>query len=102
MPGGNGIDRPQTTNRPSSSEVNMTDSTTHERLCVSTAEKAGPFIMLPEEQVTAVCALLDANQIKYWVDEHAISSDGGPEFTFINLSSRTDPAQVQRILDSVP
>lgn len=79
----------------------MIDVTTHERLYVSTDGGAGPYIMVLEEQLGAVKALLDQNNVSYWVDEEAISIDGKPEVAVINLDHRSDPVTVQRLLDSV-
>ncbi len=61
-----------------------------------------PYIMLPLSQLDTVRALLDANKISYWVDEEALSVDGEPEVIWINLSRKTDPKEVQQLLDSVP
>ncbi len=77
----------------------MIDSSTKKPLCVSTAGDASPYIMLPVEQVDEVRALLDAHDISYWVDEHAISIDGEPEVTVVNLGRDVDPDAVQSILD---
>jgi hypothetical protein len=43
--------------------------------------------------------LLDANNIRYWVDEDAISVDGRPEVTVVNLGHGSDAGSVQKILD---
>jgi hypothetical protein len=80
----------------------MIDTTTRERLTVSDGGQAGPYIILPVELLDKVQALLDANQIRYWVDEDYYSIDGQPEITFVNIDEGTDPAAVQRLLDSVP
>lgn len=80
----------------------MIDTSTRKPLFVSTDGDGGPYIMAPVEQLGEVTAVLDANQVRYWVDEEAISVDGKPEITVINLGSRTDPKKVQRLLDSIP
>lgn len=80
----------------------MIDVTTKKPLPVLTDGNAGPYIMVPVEQIDTVRALLDQNSIRYWVDEEAISLDGNPEITVVNLGQGTDPAAVQGILDSVP
>ena len=80
----------------------MTDRTTRERLSVSAHGNAGPYIMVPVIQLEEVRTILDNNQIRYWVDEEAISLDGKPEITVINLDPPSEPATVQRLLDSVP
>jgi hypothetical protein len=78
----------------------MIDVSTQKPLHVSTDGTAGPYIMVPVQQVDDVRALLDAGAIPYWVDTYAISLDGKPEVTVINLDPGTDSADVQHILDS--
>lgn len=78
----------------------MIDTSTKKRLYVSTDGDAGPYIMVPVQQIDDVRALLDANTIPYWVDENAISLDGKPEITVINLGHGADATTVQNILDN--
>jgi hypothetical protein len=80
----------------------MTDTTTHKPLYVSTDGDAGPYIMAPVAQLDTVRSVLDANKVRYWVDEEAISLDGKPEVAVINLGHQSDPATIQRFLDSIP
>jgi len=80
----------------------MIDTTTRKPLGVSTDGEGGPYIMVPVEQLDKVRALLDASKVAYWVDEEAISLDGKPEITVINLSRQRDETMVQRLLDSIP
>jgi hypothetical protein len=80
----------------------MNDTTTHNRLSVSTDGGAGPYIMVPVTQLERVKALLDANKDSYWVDEEVISVDGKPEVAVINLGRRSDPERIQHLLDSIP
>jgi hypothetical protein len=80
----------------------MIDTTTRQPLCVSIDGEAEPYIMVPVAQLDRVTALLDANRVSYWVDEEAISLDGKPEVTVVNLGRRSDPTTVQRLLDSIP
>ncbi len=79
----------------------MIDTKSQGRLCVSTDGNAGPYIMVPVEQLSEVRSLLDSNQVGYWVDAQAISLDGKPPITVINLGRAGDAASVQRLLDSV-
>ena len=58
--------------------------------------------MVPMAQLERVRALLDANKVRYWVDEEAISLDGKPEIAVINLGRGSNPAKVQSLLDSIP
>ena len=80
----------------------MIDTTSHKQLSVSTDGDAGPYIMAPVTQLERIRTLLDANKVRYWVDEEAISLDGKPEVAVINLGHRSDPERIQRLLDSIP
>ncbi len=78
----------------------MIDRSTKKPLYVSTDGDAAPYIMAPVEQIDNVRVLLDANNISYWVDEDAVSLDGQPYVTVVNLGHGSDAANVQRILDN--
>lgn len=78
----------------------MIDVSTKKPLYVSTDGDAGPYIMVPVQQIDDVRTLLDANNIPYWVDEDAISLDEKPEVTVVNLGHGADAATVQNILDN--
>ena len=80
----------------------MSDTTTRKPLYVSTDGDAGPYIMVPVGQLQTVKVLLEKNRVPHWVDEEALSLDGRPEITVINLGHQSDPAIVQRLLDSMP
>jgi hypothetical protein len=80
----------------------MIDVTTKKPLTVSNEYPPAPYISLPVSQVEEVRRLLDSRNIGYWVDDIAISFDGNPEETVINLNRGTDVAVVQAILDSTP
>jgi hypothetical protein len=77
----------------------MIDVSTKKPLYVSTDGDAGLYITVPVQQIDEVRSLLDANNIPYWVDEDAISLDGKPEVTVVNLGHGSDAARVQKILD---
>lgn len=77
----------------------MIDQCTNKLLHVSTDGDTGPYIMVPVKQIDDVLALLDAHDIRYWVDEDAISLDGKPEVTVVNLGRGSDAKVVQKILD---
>jgi hypothetical protein len=79
----------------------MVDKMVNERLRVLTAEDAGPYLVVPVEQLPQIQTLLDANAVRYWADEFAIALEGGKEVIFLNFSRQTDPAFVQQLLDSV-
>ena len=78
----------------------MIDVSTMKPLYVSTDGDAGPYIMVPVQQIDDVRTLLDANDIRYSVDEDAISLDGQPEVTVVNLGRGSNAAAVQKILDN--
>jgi hypothetical protein len=80
----------------------MIDASTQQPLSVSTDGDARPYIMVPVQQVDEVRALLDANDVPYWVDQYAISLDGKPEVTVINLGHGVDAANIQAMLDNAP
>ena len=75
----------------------MIDASTRRPLRVQTSAGAGPYIMLRLDQLGEVTPLLDNEGIKYWVDDEAISIDGRPAMTVINLSRNTAPEAVQRL-----
>lgn len=77
----------------------MTDTSSGERLIVSTEGDGGPFIDLPLSQVEEVRERLDRASIPYWVDSMAISIDGEPPMTVINFSRYVDAGRIQAALD---
>ena len=80
-------------------ETTMIDQCTNKPLYVSTDGDTGPYIMVPVTQIDVVRALLNADGIRYWVDEDAISFDGKPEVTVVNLGRDSDAQAIQKILD---
>jgi hypothetical protein len=80
----------------------MIDTTTQERLCVSTDGGASPYIVIPVLQLDKALALLDEHKVEYWLDDEVLSVDGKPEVAFVNLGQGSDLGQVQRLLDSTP
>lgn len=79
----------------------MTDTATQKRVNVSPAGTAVPYIMASVDQLPEIRRILDANQVRYWVDEFAISLSGGPSITVINLGRGVDAAAVQKLLDDI-
>ena len=79
----------------------MTDVTTNRPLRVSTDGTAGPYIMVPLDQLDDVRRALDENNIRYWVDEAAISMNSGPFIAVVDLGRGGDARAVQAILDNV-
>ncbi len=79
----------------------MIDVTTKEPLQVSTDGTAGPYISVPLIQLEQIQRLLDSHGIRYYVQENAISLDGGPMIADIDLGRGADADHVQSLLDSV-
>jgi hypothetical protein len=77
----------------------MLDITTQKPLCVSTDGTAGPYIMVPLSQLTDVRDLLDQHDIRYTVEENAISFNGQPYIAVVNLSRGVHADEVQAILN---
>jgi hypothetical protein len=78
----------------------MTDPATRRPIRVSTDGTSGPYITVSVELLEKVRRLLVENGIPQWVDHHAISVDGRPAVTVINLGRRVDSRQVQDLLDA--
>ncbi len=79
----------------------MIDVTTKKPLHVSNEYPPRPYIRLPFSQLNEVRRLFDSQKIDYWVDENAISVDGGPEMIYINFYRGIDVAAVQALLDGL-
>ena len=79
----------------------MTDSATKKPIRVSADETVGTSITLPVVQLDRVRDLLVANSVRFWVDHVAVSIDGRPPETVINLARGTDPVRVQALLDTL-
>ena len=77
----------------------MTDKTTGKPLCVATDGRSGPYIVVPKEQVQSVRSVLDRARIRYWVDEIAVSVDGRPALTVVNLGKTVNARDIQEQLD---
>lgn len=77
----------------------MIDTSTGEKLIVSDEGVAGPYIIVPVDQLDEVCVLLDQHRIAYAVDESAVSADGDPLLSVINLGTRVRADAIQAILD---
>jgi hypothetical protein len=83
-------------------ERGMTDTSTGERLLVSTAPDAGPYIDLLVSQVEEVRKRLDRAGIPYWVESGEISIDDSPFITTIGFSRYVDAERIQAALDDTP
>jgi hypothetical protein len=80
----------------------MIDTSTGERLLVSTESEAGPYIDLPSSQVEEVCQRLDRAGIPYWVESDEISIDDSPFISTIGFSRYVDASRIQAALDENP
>ena len=78
----------------------MIDSETQERVMVHTEGTGGPYIMVPVDQIAEIESLLRQDGISFWVDLDAISLDGKPAISVINLGRGTDVYHVQQLLDN--
>jgi hypothetical protein len=79
----------------------MTDLSTRRRLVVSSKGEAGPYIMVPVAQLTAVEQVLTHNRFSFWVDADAVAVNGGPAITVVNLPRGVRAADVQQLLDAI-
>jgi hypothetical protein len=65
----------------------MIDTITHKPIEVSTDDGGkGPYLIVPFEQLAEITALLDANEVSYWVDEEVLSIDDEPERSRSSIS----------------
>jgi hypothetical protein len=80
----------------------MLDAVTKKPIQVTTHELAGSYIKFPAEQIPALRKLLEDHNIGFWVSHNIISIDKGPYMATINLRHKTDPKQVQALLDAAP
>ena len=78
----------------------MIDSATQERVLVHSEGSGGPYIMVPLDQVAEIEEMLRGGGVSFWVDSDAISLDGKPAVSVINLDHGADVDHVQRLLDS--
>jgi hypothetical protein len=77
----------------------MIDIRTGKRLQVLDGGAGGPYIRITLDQLDAVRKVLDQEEIPYWVDSIAVSIDGKPAVTVINLGLNNDRCRVQATLD---
>lgn len=77
----------------------MIDTRDGKRLRVLDGGRGGPYIKITVDQLGEVRKRLDQSEIPYWVDSVAVSIDGRPAVTVINLGLNNDASRVQAILD---
>ncbi|MGA2440341.1 MAG: hypothetical protein ABSH08_05255 [Tepidisphaeraceae bacterium] len=78
----------------------MEDSETHEQLKVNTEGDAGPYLMVPLEQLDAVRRVLQQNGIAYVVAEDAIELDDRPAIAIVDFGIGADTARIQAVLNA--
>jgi hypothetical protein len=78
----------------------MTDPATRRPIRVSADVPSGAYIEVSVEFLEKVRSLLVDNHVPHWVDHHAISVDGRPAVTVINLGRKADLRRVQELLDA--
>jgi hypothetical protein len=77
----------------------MMDRTKGTPLRVSKDDRAGPYLIVPAQQVSEVRAVLDRAGIAYWVDNISVSMDSGPALTVVNFKKGANPVTIQTVLD---
>jgi hypothetical protein len=77
----------------------MTDRTTGSQMRISTDGRAGPYLIVPVQQVDAARRILDQAHIHYWVDRTAVSMSGGPLLSVINFGKNANADDIQAVLD---
>lgn len=80
----------------------MTETVSKQRIRVPTPTTAGVFISVETDRLPALRAILDANNIRYWVNEYLLTMNGGPELAQVVFPRGSDAPIVQRLLDSLP
>jgi len=75
------------------------DSFTKRPIKVSDDGDAGPYIMVQLDQLDLVKKLLDGAELRYSVDEDAISFNDQPYTAVVNLGHDVEASAVQKLLD---
>ena len=78
----------------------MTDAFTKQPLRVAKTGTAGPYVIVPLDQLPALKATLDRHEVSYWVHETAIALDGRNYSVVVDFARNADPQQIQAILDA--
>ncbi len=78
----------------------MTDIETRTPLTVKTEGDAGPYLMVPLEQLPEVRRVLQQNGIKHTVAPEAVRLAGKPVIAIIDFGRRADAARIQAALDA--
>jgi hypothetical protein len=78
----------------------MLDIETNLPLKVSTDGDAGPYLLVPLEQLDDVREALGRRQISFTLGEDAIELDDSPVIAIIDFGWNADPARIQEALDA--
>jgi hypothetical protein len=78
----------------------MVDTGTEKPIRVQIDAVGGAYIKVSVNGLERLRKLLEDNAVRHWVDHYAVSVDGGPSMTMIYLHRKTDPTQVQALLDN--
>ena len=79
----------------------MVDVVTQKPLIISGKGTTWPYLVVTVPQLPAVQQLLDAHAIPYYVREHFISWNGGPEEATVTFGRGADAEAIQTVLESV-
>jgi len=80
----------------------MTNMSTQEPVRVLTGGTAGPYMMIPVDQLESIQQTLTQNGIRFWMDDNALSINGSPYIALINLGREANAIAIQAILDQTP
>lgn len=78
----------------------MIDVELNDRLTVHTEGDAGPYLMVPIQQLAQVEAVLHNAHITYSLSRDVVQVDGHDADALIDFGRRADPARIQTILDN--
>ncbi|MGD0767417.1 MAG: hypothetical protein ABSB42_04250 [Tepidisphaeraceae bacterium] len=78
----------------------MTDIETKRRLTVNTEGNAGPYLMVPLDQLPEVRNVLQQNGIGHVVAPDAIGLNGRPVIAIIDFGRSADVGRIQAVLDA--
>jgi hypothetical protein len=78
----------------------MIDIETQTPLKISTDGDAGPYLMVPLNQLHEVRRVLERNGIKHVIEDDAIQWDDKPVIAVIDFDYHADVAKIQEALDA--
>jgi hypothetical protein len=78
----------------------MIDIETQAPLKINTDGDAGPYLMVPLNQLPEVRRVLEHNGIKHVIEDDAIQWDDKPVIAIVDFDYRADVAKIQAALDA--